>query len=172
MTDSPTDIADSSTGPRYVAPDWFTRRVFNPIVARCTKWGLSVWGSRILEVPGRTSGAIRTTPVNVLTVDDRRYLVAPRGTTQWVRNVRAAGGCDLRVGRRAETVATHELTSADKPAILRAYLRRWNWEVGRFLDGVGPSSTDEALLAASPQHPVFRLETLSTPSTRKLIGTK
>ncbi|CAN5568070.1 nitroreductase family deazaflavin-dependent oxidoreductase [soil metagenome] len=143
-------------------------------MARCTKWGLSVWGSRILEVPGRTSGEIRTTPVNVLTVDGQRYLVAPRGTTQWVRNVRAAGHCNLRVGRRVETVEVHELAAADKTEVVRAYLRRWNWEVSRFFDGVGPDSTDDALVAASPQHPVFRLDTRA-PSDRavqKLIGTK
>ena len=84
-----------STTPRYVEPDGFTRKVFNPLVARLTRWGISVWGSRVLEVPGRVSAEIRSTPVNVLTIGDRRYLVAPRGITQWVRNVRAAGSCDL-----------------------------------------------------------------------------
>lgn len=164
MNTPPAHLTKSTDRPRYVAPDWFTSHVFNPIVARCTKWGLSLWGSRILAVPGRSSRVIRTTPVNVLTIDGQRYLVAPRGTTQWVRNVRAAGHCDLRVGRRVETVDVYELAAADKPKILRAYLRRWNWEVGRFFDGVGPASSDEALLAAGPKHPVFRVETTSDGS--------
>jgi hypothetical protein len=103
------------------------------------------------------SGEIRTTPVNVLAVDGRRYLVAPRGETQWVRNVRVAGECGLRVGRRTETVRVEELADAVKPPILRAYLRRWKWEVGQFFDGVGPDSSDDQLTAIAPRHPVFEL---------------
>jgi hypothetical protein len=95
--------------------------------------------------------------VNVLTLDGVRYLVAPRGVTQWVRNVRAAGECDLRVGRRVETVRVDELADQEKPAILRAYLRRWKWEVGQFFDGVGPDATDDELLAIASGYPVFRL---------------
>ncbi len=147
----------STTAPRYIEPDGFTTRVFNPLVARLTRWGISVWGSRVLEVPGRVSGEIRSTPVNVLTIGDRRYLVAPRGVTQWVRNVRAARSCDLRVGRRREHVDLVELADVDKPEILRAYLRRWKWEVGQFFDGVGPDATDAELLAAAPNHPVFEI---------------
>jgi deazaflavin-dependent oxidoreductase (nitroreductase family) len=142
---------------RYIEPDTFTRRVFNPIVARLTRWGVSLWGSRVLSVPGRTSGAIRSTPVNVLTVGERRFLVAPRGETQWVLNVRAAGGCSLRVGRRVESVQVRELDDRAKPEILRSYLRRWKWEVGQFFDGVGPDSTDDELLAIAPNHPVFEI---------------
>jgi deazaflavin-dependent oxidoreductase (nitroreductase family) len=146
-----------ATAARYVAPDAFTRRVFNPLVARLTRLGVSVWGSRVLEVRGRTSGAIRTNPVNVLTVDGRRFLVAPRGTTEWVRNIRVAGEGRLRLGRRVETVAVTELADAAKPAVLRPYLRRWKWEVGQFFDGVGPDATDEELLAIAPGYPVFEL---------------
>lgn len=142
----------------YVAPDWFTANVFNPIVARCTLWGISVMGSRVLCVPGRVTGEVRSTPVNLLEVDDRQFLVAPRGTTQWVLNVRAAGGCDLRVGRRTESVRALELDDLDKPAILRAYLRRWKWEVGKFFEGVGSDSTDAELLAVAPRHPVFEIQ--------------
>ena len=141
----------------YLAPDWFTRKVFNPLVARCTRWGISLWGSRVLSVPGRVSGEIRSTPVNVLDLDGRRFLVAPRGETHWVRNVRAAGGCTLRVGRRNEYVRLEELSDRDKPAILRPYLRRWKWEVGQFFDGVGPDSTDDELLAIAANHPVFEI---------------
>lgn len=148
---------NSPTTARYIEPDAFTRKVFNPLVARLTGWGISFWGSRILEVPGRVTGETRSTPVNVLTVGERRYLVAPRGTTQWVRNARVAGSCDLRVGRRREHVALTEVDDVDKPEILRAYLRRWKWEVGQFFEGVGPESRDDELLAAAPDHPVFEL---------------
>lgn len=153
-----TDTSATTDRPaRYVEPDGFTRRVFNPIVARLTNWGVSVWGSRVLSVPGRTSGEIRSTPVNVLTVGERRFLVAPRGETQWVLNVRAAGSCSLRVGRRVETVRVRELDDPAKPEILRPYLRRWKWEVGQFFEGVGPDSTDGELLAIAPNHPVFEI---------------
>ncbi len=84
---------------RYLAPGWFLRNVFNRFVNGSARRGISVWGSWILEVPGRVSGEIRSTPVNVLTIDDRRFLVAPRGVTQWVLNARAAGAVDLRVGQ-------------------------------------------------------------------------
>jgi deazaflavin-dependent oxidoreductase (nitroreductase family) len=157
IVDTSTDTATDRPA-RYLEPDAFTRRVFNPIVARCTRWGLSLWGSRVLSVPGRSSGEIRSTPVNVLTIDERRFLVAPRGETQWVLNVRAAGGCTLRVGRREETVRVRELADSDKPDVLRRYLRRWKWEVGQFFDGVGPDSTDDELLAIAPNHPVFEID--------------
>ncbi len=142
---------------RYVAPSWFTRQVFNRLVARFTKMGLSVWGSRILLVRGRATGEIRTNVVNVLTHDGERYLVAPRGTTQWVRNLRAAGKADLKVGRRVEAVVAEELADSSKPPVLRAYLRRWKWEVGQFFEGVGPDATEEELLGIASGYPVFRL---------------
>lgn len=145
------------TADRYLQPDAFTRKVFNPLIERLTRLGISMRGSRVLAVRGRTSGEIRTTPVNVLTLDGERYLVAPRGVTQWVRNVRVAGECELRVGRGIETVRVDELTDDVKPAILRAYLRRWRWEVGQFFDGVGPDATDDELLAIASGYPVFRL---------------
>jgi hypothetical protein len=76
---------------RYLQPDWFTRNIFNRAVAGLTRLGISVWGSRILRVRGRTTGQWRSTPVNLLTHQGARYLVAPRGNTQWVRNLRATG---------------------------------------------------------------------------------
>ena len=150
-------MSTPATPTRYLAPDAFTRRVVNPIVAGFTRLGVSVRGSRILAVRGRTTGEVRTTPVNLLTVDGERYLVAPRGVTQWVRNVRVAGECELRLGRRSERVAVVELADADKPPILRDYLRLWKREVGQFFDGVGPDATDAELLAIAPGYPVFRL---------------
>lgn len=159
---------DTTTGApntdRYLPVDWFTRRVFNPLVAGLTRLGISVWGSRVLEVAGRTTGEVRTTPVNLLTVDGQRYLVAPRGETQWVKNVRAAGGCRLRVGRRAEEVTVVELADADKPRVLRPYLQRWNWEVGRFFDGLDAQASDEQMLAAASGFPVFRIERSTSAS--------
>ena len=108
----------------YRAPGWFTRNVFNQLVAFLTRQGISV-RLAVLAVKGRTSGQWRTTPVNLLTHDGRRYLVAARGETQWVRNLRASGTGELRVGRRAESFRGTELTDDEKVPVLRAYLKRW-----------------------------------------------
>ena len=145
------------TEQRYLQPGWFTRNVFNRSVRRLTRLGISVWGSRELHVKGRTSGEWRSTPVNVLTIDGTRYLVSPRGITQWVRNLRVAGTGKLTVGRRSEDFAATELTDEQKPVILREYLRRWKFEVGVFFDGLDHTSSDAELLAAAPRFPVFTI---------------
>jgi deazaflavin-dependent oxidoreductase (nitroreductase family) len=141
----------------YRAPGWFTRNVFNRLVAVFTGLGISVLGSRVLAVKGRTSGEWRTTPVNLLSFDGRRYIVAPRGETQWVRNLRAAGGGELRLGRRAESFRGRELTDEEKVPVLRAYLRRWKAEVGIFFEGTGPDSSDDQIRAIAPKHPAFEV---------------
>jgi deazaflavin-dependent oxidoreductase (nitroreductase family) len=128
------------------------------MVAGLARLGVSVAGSRVLEVRGRTSGQPRQTPVNPLTLEGTRYLVAPRGHTQWVRNLRAHGEGRLLAGRRAEEFTAIELTDDEKPPILREYLRRWKWEVGAFFSGVGPDSSDEELRRIAPDHPVFHVE--------------
>ena len=159
-------MADGS--PRYVRPGWFTKHIFNRIVATLTRAGISVWGSRELRVRGRTSGEWRTTPVNVLTVDRTRYLVAPRGETQWVRNLRAAKQGELRVGRRIEAFTAIEITDDEKPSILRAYLKRWKAEVGVFFGGVSAKSSDEELRRIAPNHPIFCIE--ESPNAGDLSG--
>jgi deazaflavin-dependent oxidoreductase (nitroreductase family) len=141
----------------YRAPGWFTRNVFNRFIAFLTRRGMSVFGSRVLAVKGRTSGEWRTTPVNLLELDGRRYLVSPRGEGQWVRNLRVAGTGELRVGKKAQAFRGRELSDEEKVAVLRAYLKRWKFEVGVFFDGVGPDSTDEQLLAIAPRHPAFEV---------------
>ncbi|MCF2532007.1 nitroreductase family deazaflavin-dependent oxidoreductase [Yinghuangia soli] len=143
---------------RYIEPGRPTL-VFNTTIAWLTRRGLSMWGSRVLAVRGRKSGEWRTTPVNLLTHEGAEYLVAPRGITQWVRNLRAADGGELRVGKRAQAFTYTEIADADKADILRAYLKRWKWEVGVFFDGVDASSSDEDLLRIAPGYPVFRIET-------------
>jgi len=144
---------------RYIAPSRGDR-AFNAVVGWLTKRGISLAGSRVLAVRGRTSGEWRTTVVNLLTVGEHRYLVAPRGTTQWVRNLRAAGAGELRVGRRTEGFAAGELADDDKLVVLRAYLARWGWEVGRFFEGVTKHATDDELRAIAADFPVFEVRSL------------
>jgi deazaflavin-dependent oxidoreductase (nitroreductase family) len=145
---------------RYLRPGWFTRNVFNRIVAGGTRLGISVWGSRVLEVRGRKSGEPRRNPVNPLTLAGSRYLVAPRGHTQWVRNLREAGDGYLLLGRRREHFSARELSDDEKEPVLRAYLDAWKWEVGQFFGGVGADAPAEALRRIAPDHPVFRIEPL------------
>ncbi len=145
----------------YKKPGWFTRNIFNRGVALATRLGLSIWGSRILQVPGRKTGEIHETPVNLLTYDGQTYLLAPRGITQWVRNLRVAKEGALRLGRHTQRFHALELADADKPDILRAYLKRWKMEVGVFFDGVDASSSDEELLRIAPDHPVFHIDTVA-----------
>jgi hypothetical protein len=149
----------SEAATRYIKPKSATN-FFNMTVARLTRMGISVYGSRVLWVRGRSSGEWRTTPVNPLTVKDgSRYLVAPRGTTQWVRNLRATGYAgELHVGRRVEPFVATEIADDDKPAILREYLRRWKFEVGVFFDGVDAKAPEEKLREIAPGYPVFRIE--------------
>jgi deazaflavin-dependent oxidoreductase (nitroreductase family) len=142
----------------YQRPGWFTKHVFNLAVAVLTRLGISIAGSRVLEVTGRKSGEPRRTPVNLLSFDGARYLVAPRGDTQWVKNLRAAPQGRVLVGRRAEAFAAVEVSDAEKPPLLRAYLKRWKWEVGVFFGGVGPEASDEELARIAPDHPAFRLD--------------
>jgi deazaflavin-dependent oxidoreductase (nitroreductase family) len=144
---------------RYLEPGWFTRNVVNRVVRRLTLLGVSVMGSRELRVRGRSTGEWRATPVNLLVLDSGRYLVAPRGTTQWVRNLRVAGEGELRVGRRVEQFTAVEVPDAEKVDVLRQYLRRWKAEVGVFFDGVGPDATDEEIAAIAPGYPVFAITT-------------
>jgi deazaflavin-dependent oxidoreductase (nitroreductase family) len=148
---------------RYQRPGWFTKNLFNRAVAALTRLGVSVAGSRVLEVRGRKSGEPRRTPVNPLTFDGTRYLVAPRGHTQWVRNLRARGEGRLLLGRRGEPFSATEVADDDKPAILRAYLKKWKWEVGAFFGGVGPDDPDDELRRIAPDHPIFRLTSEGGP---------
>jgi deazaflavin-dependent oxidoreductase (nitroreductase family) len=141
----------------YQRPGWFTKHVFNPIVAGLTRLGVSLVGSRVLEVRGRKSGKWRSTPVNPLEFEGDWYIVAPRGETQWVRNLRASGEGRLRKGRTTRPFTATELADEQKLPLLRAYLRKWAWEVGAFFQGVGADAPDEDLRRIAPSHPVFRI---------------
>lgn len=151
-------MATDGGGRHYRQPGWFTKNVFNNAVAAATRLGVSVWGSRVLEVRGRKTGEPRQTPVNLLTLGERKYLVAPRGETQWVRNLRAADGkLDLLLGRRRTHYLATELSDEEKIPVLRAYLKRWKAEIGVFFDGVGPEASDGEIGRIAPKHPVFAI---------------
>lgn len=148
----------SDQAARFQEPGWFTKNVFNRIVAGLARLGISIAGSRVLEVRGRKSGEWRQTPVNPLAFEGGRYLVAPRGNTQWVRNMRASGGGRLVRGRRVEEFTATEVPESERPPLLRAYLEKWKWESGAFFDGADPDSSEEELRRIAPDHPSFRID--------------
>ncbi|AXK32012.1 nitroreductase family deazaflavin-dependent oxidoreductase [Streptomyces armeniacus] len=151
--------------PHYLKPGRYEAVLVHRPLAWLARRGIRLYGLSELAVRGRKSGAWRTTPVNPLSHAGERYLVAPRGHTQWVRNLREAGNGELRSGRRrTDRFTATELPDAEKPEVLRAYLKRWGWEVGRFFDGVNAKSSDEELLAAAHKHPVFRITVHEEPA--------
>ena len=149
----------SPTAPvRYIAATGRADRIGQSLMLALNRMGISVKGSRVLRVRGRRSGEWRSTPVNLLTIDGVDYLVAPRGHTQWVRNLRVSGAGELRLGRRTDAFRAIELADEAKPPVLRAYLAQWAWEVGRFFDGIDATSPDADLLREAPGFPVFRID--------------
>lgn len=141
----------------YQKPEFATKYIFNPLIATATRLGFSMRGSRVLSVRGRKSGEWRSTPVNPLTLGDARYLVAPRGDTQWVRNIRVSGEGVLKLGRKSETVRVSEVTNEEKPPILRAYLKIWASETKKFFGVANADVPDDELARIAPDHPIFRI---------------
>ena len=135
----------------YQKPDAITMRLINPLIMALTKLGLSVQGAQVLAVRGRKTGQVQEVPVNPVAVEGIRYLVAPRGDTQWVRNLRVAGVAELRVGRQREPIQGIEIPHEAKLPVLRAYLRRWHRETGKFF-GVDATASDENLQRRAPDH--------------------
>lgn len=141
---------------RYDRPRW-AARIFNEAIRRLAEAGISIQGSTAVQVRGRTSGRLRGVVVNVLTVDGRRYLVSPRGNTQWARNARAAGEVEVGPRRRSRTHGIAEVPDAAKPELLKPYLDRWYWQVKGHIGGLTPQSTREEMRRAAPSIPVFEL---------------
>lgn len=143
--------------PYYLRGSRLNNRM-NGVVGWLARRGISLGGSAELSVRGRKSGQMQRIPVNPHTHEGAQYLVSARGHSQWVRNMRAAGSGELRVGRMVRAFSAVEIADdAQKAAVVRAYLQRWGWQVDQFFRGVTAKSTDAELLAACPDHPVFRI---------------
>ncbi|KPC80866.1 MULTISPECIES: nitroreductase family deazaflavin-dependent oxidoreductase [unclassified Streptomyces] len=143
--------------PYYLRANSFAQRM-NSVIGWLARHGVSLLGSAEMSVRGRKSGRMQRIPVNPHHHDGAQYLVSARGHSQWVRNMRAAGGGDLKVGRKVRTFTAVEIADDEQKArIVRAYLKRWGWEVNQYFQGVTARSTDAELLAACPDHPVFRI---------------
>lgn len=145
-------MADAS----YKQPDWLTTHVVNPLVKGLHRLGISVQGSQTLALRGRKSGEMRTNPVNPFEIDGKTYLLAPRGNTQWVRNMRAAGEGELRSGRKVRHFHATEVPDSEKFPLMRLYMDKWSWEVKGFL-GIDADASDEEIERILPDHPAFVL---------------
>jgi deazaflavin-dependent oxidoreductase (nitroreductase family) len=129
----------------------------NRLVGVAVKLGAGPRSMRTLFVRGRKSGKVYSAPVNLLELDGTRYLLAPRGVTSWVRNLRATGTGELRRGRSVETFTAVELPDEAKPVIMHAYLERWHGQVKQFFPGMDATTPQDKLLARAGDYPVFQL---------------
>lgn len=130
---------------------------FNSVVGWLARHGFSIAGTAEMSVRGRKSGTMQRIPVNPHTYEGTQYLVSARGHSQWVRNMRAAGGGELRVGRKVRQFSAVEIPDGMKLPILRTYLEKWGWEVNQYFNGVTAKSSDTEIIAAAADHPVFRI---------------
>ena len=137
----------------YNKPTGLTKLI-NSTLRLFASLGLSPRDTVALRVRGRKSGNMRSNVVTYVEHDGARYLVAPRGTTEWVRNVRAAGGeASLKHGR-SQSVRLDEVPEAQRPPIIRSYLKKMPAMVRREF-GVQADSPDADIERIAPRHPVF-----------------
>jgi deazaflavin-dependent oxidoreductase (nitroreductase family) len=139
-----------------------TERIFNRIFGLLVGLGLGMRHNYLLLVRGRKSGRIYSTPVNVLDRGDRRFLIAPRGETQWVRNARASGQVTLKKGMRRESFVLQVIPDQEKPELLKAYLDSFSTTVQRYFP-IPAGSGPEAFAPLSAHYPVFELLPIGPP---------
>ncbi len=140
-----------------------SERFFNQLMGFLVGYGIGPRYMRLLQVRGRKSGRIFTTPVNLIVLDGRRYLVAARGDTAWSRNARVSGEVTLKRGANLDRCRVVAIPDADKPPILKAFLDAYASQVQRFFP-VKAGSPAEAFREMAPQAPVFELQSMSTSS--------
>jgi deazaflavin-dependent oxidoreductase (nitroreductase family) len=138
-------------------------RFFNRLMGFLVGYGLGPRYMRLLEVRGRKSGRIFTTPVNLVVLDGRRYLVAARGDTAWSLNARASGEVTLKRGSNLDRCRVIEIPNAEKPPVLKSFLDTYASQVQRFFP-VQAGSPVEAFREMAPRAPVFELQSMSTSS--------
>ena len=131
-------------------------RMFNKAFGFLVGLGLGLPHNYLLQVRGRKSGRLYSTPVNVLNLGGRRFLVAGRGYTQWMHNAVASGAVSLKKGRRREEFRIREVPNEEKPDILKAYLDRFKPTVQRYFP-VPAGSPAEAFRPLARDYPVFEL---------------
>ena len=141
--------------PEFRAPS-AGERFFNRIFGYLVGLGLGFRNNYLLQVRGRKSGKLYSTPIDLLELDGKRFLVAPRGRTQWVRNAEAAGEITLKRGSYRQSLSLRPLSQAEKPAILKAYLDTFRREVQGYFP-LPAGSPPEAFTPLLDNYPAFEL---------------
>ena len=144
-------MSERATLPRWLGPA-------NRAIVALQRRGLVLGTMRLLSVPGRRTGTLRTTPVSPLTVDGQRYVVAGVERADWVKNARAAGWGVLARGREEERVGLIELPAEERAPVLRAFPREVPHGVGFFRRLYGVSADPEEFATLASRCPVFRVE--------------
>ena len=145
----------SSTVPEFRAPTTI-ERAFNRIFGFLVGLGLGFSHNYLLQVRGRKSGRLYSTPIDLLELKGKRFLVAPRGRTQWVRNAEAAGEVTLKKGRSRLKFRLRPIPDGNKPEILKAYLDSFKREVQTYFP-VQAGSPVESFRNIAPSYPAFEL---------------
>jgi len=148
-------MSDVSASPGFRQPTAI-ERLFNRVFGFLVGKGLGFKHNYLLQVRGRKSGKMYSTPIDLLETDGRRYLVAPRGNTQWVRNAQAAGEVVLKKGSFQQSFRLRPITDGDKPPLLKAYLEAFRKEVQTYFP-IAAGSDVEAFEGIAPEYPVFEL---------------
>ena len=149
----------SPSSPAFRAPTAI-ERIFNRVFGFLVGLGLGFNYNYLLQVRGRKSGKIYSTPIDLLELDGKKFLVAPRGLTQWVRNAEAAGEVTLKKGSFRRRYRLRAIPDADKPPLLKAYLDSFKTTVQRYFP-VPAGSDNQAFAAIAANYPVFELEAAS-----------
>ena len=131
-------------------------KIFNRVFGFLVGLGLGFSHNYLLEVRGRKSGKLYSTPVDLLELNGKRYLVAPRGRTQWVRNAETAGEVALKKGSSRARFRLHPIPDAEKSPILKAYLDNFKREVQTYFP-VPAGSPAEAFTELASSYPAFEL---------------
>jgi len=142
--------------PLPVKPPSAIEAIFNRVFGWLVGIGLAPAGFYLLEVQGRKTGQVYSTPVDLLVHHNRRFLVSPRGSTQWARNAKASGTVTLKRGRVADRYILREVDAGEKPEVLKAYLEEFKSQVQRFFP-VPAGSTADAFVPIAQRYPVFEL---------------
>jgi deazaflavin-dependent oxidoreductase (nitroreductase family) len=154
-TETVTTYAMNGTRPRFLQASPL-ERLFNRLFGLLVGLGIGLRHNYLLQVQGRKSGRTYSTPVDVLNYQGKRFLVAPRGETQWVRNARASGQVWLKKALRRQAYSLRAVGDHDKPEILREYLSRFKLTVQRYFP-VEADARLEAFSEIASQYPVFEL---------------
>ena len=162
------NMSASSTPPVFLEPKPI-EKIFNRALGYLVGLGIGPGYMYLLQVRGRKSGRLYETPVNMLDVDGKLYLVAPRGRTQWVRNAEATGEIALKKGRLSQSFRLRPILDAEKPELLKLYLERYVGAVQRYFT-VKAGSPPESFRGVAPDYPVFELATGGQSTETKPIN--